>query len=245
MNGLSDVSAWTVARVIVLVARLTPSGVDERALRALAAAVAERSGLPTRVAYLDQVDPSVAAVLDEVAATSGTGHEVIVIPLALPADTYLRNWITRAVAHWRESRESDLPVALAPPLTSAREMADLLAGLALEDGTPVAVSPAAFRSPAWSTIDQPARHLFVCHGPRCTVYGAGATYRSLAAAAKGRDVQVTPTGCLGPCNLGPVVIDHPSGRWHEAVDGPAARALLDTGSDEDPAATTKTPHPSR
>jgi (2Fe-2S) ferredoxin len=217
-----------VARVIVLVARPTPSGVDERALRALAVAVEERSGLSTRAAYLDQADPSVAAVLDEVAATAGTGDEVIVIPLALPADAYLRNWIARAVAHWREPRGSDLPVVLAPAPSG---MADLLAGLALGHGTPVTVSPAWFRSPAWSTIARPARHLFVCRGSRCTVYGAGDTHRSLAAAAKGRDVQVTPTGCLGPCNLGPLVIDHPSGRWHESVDGPTARALLDAGPD--------------
>ncbi|MCW0215732.1 MAG: hypothetical protein OJJ54_20435 [Pseudonocardia sp.] len=213
-------------RHIVLVARPTPSGVDERSLAALAAGVAERAGRPARVAYLDQADPSVAAVLDEIAAIAGPRDEVVLVPLALPADAYLRNWAARAVAHWHESRGADLHVVLSPPPTAAPGMADVLAGLALGESTPVAVSPAAFRSPAWSVREDPARHVLVCRGPRCTVYGAGDTHRALAAAARDQDVLVTPVGCLGPCNLGPLVVDNPAGEWHESVDAERARALL-------------------
>ena len=213
-------------RHVVLVTRPTPSGVDERSLAALASAIAERLGVPTRVAHLDQADPSVAAVLDEVAALADPGDDVVLVPLALPADPYLRTWAAHAAAHWTESRGSTLLVRLSPPPVSAPGMAQVLAELALGEATPVAVSPAAFRSPAWSVRDDPARHLLVCRGPRCTVYGAGDTHRALAAAAKGRDVQVTPVGCLGPCNLGPLVIDNPSGEWHESVDAERAGELV-------------------
>ncbi|GAA1850063.1 hypothetical protein GCM10009836_32280 [Pseudonocardia ailaonensis] len=222
-------------RHLVLVARPTPSGVDERSLAALAGRVAERAGRPVRVAYLDQADPSVAAVLDEIAARAtgiGGAHdvegadEVVLVPLALPVDPYLRTWTARAAAHWRESRGATLRVLLSPPPATAPGMAALLADLALGDAAPVTTSPGAFRSPAWSVRDDPARHLLVCRGPRCTVYGAGDTHRALAAAARGRDVLVTPIGCLGPCNLGPLVIDNPAGDWHEAVDAERARALV-------------------
>lgn len=214
-------------RHVVLVARPTPSGVDERSLAALAAAVTGALGAPARIAHLDQVDPSVAAVLDEIAALAGPQDDVVLVPLALPADAYLRNWIARAAAHWSESRASGLLVRLGPPPVTAPGMAEVIAELARGDAAPVAVSPAAFRSPAWSVREDPARHLLVCRGPRCTVYGAGATHRALAAAAKGRDVLVTPVGCLGPCNLGPLVIDNPAGEWHESVDADRVGELVD------------------
>ncbi len=54
-------------------------------------------------------------------------------------------------------------------------------------------------------------------GPALHRYGAGATYRAAAAAAKGTDTLVSPVGCLGPCNLGPLVIDNPAGVWHQHV----------------------------
>lgn len=214
-------------RHVVLVARPTPSGVDERSLAALAAAVTEVLGAPARIAHLDQADPSVAAVLDEIAELAGPQDDVVLVPLALPADPYLRQWIARAAAHWCETRASELLVRLGPPPVTAPGMAEVIAELARGDATPVAVSPAAFRSPAWSVREDPARHLLVCRGPRCTVYGAGATHRALAAAAKGQDVLVTPVGCLGPCNLGPLVIDNPAGDWHESVDADRAGELLE------------------
>jgi NADH:ubiquinone oxidoreductase subunit E len=213
-------------RTTVLVARPTPSGVDERSLAALTAAVAARASGPVRVAHLDQADPSVAAVLDEIAETAVDGDEVVLVPLALPADLYLRNWIARAAAHWRESRGATLHLLIAPSPASTEATAAAVAELAAGEATPVVVSPAAFASPAWSVREDPARHVLVCRGPRCTVYGAGATHRALAAAAKGRDVLVTPVGCLGPCNLGPLVVDYPAGVWHEAVDADRARSLL-------------------
>lgn len=106
-------------RRVVLVARPTPSGVDGRSSTTLARAVAEQLGAPARVAYLDQADPSVAAVLDEVAAVADPADDVVLVPLALPADPYLRNWIARAAAHWLESRDSGLLVQLSPPPVSA------------------------------------------------------------------------------------------------------------------------------
>ncbi|OLT11896.1 hypothetical protein BJF78_25550 [Pseudonocardia sp. CNS-139] len=217
-------TAPAAGRVVVLVPRPTPSGVDERSVARLAGAVADRGPWPVRIAYLDQGAPSIHDVLDE-AADEGA-REVLVVPLAVPADGYLASWVARAVAHWRETRPAGPDVLTSGALTDTALLADAVAELAGEPGTPVTASPRSFRSPAWSTLEVPDRHLLVCRGPRCTVYGAGATYGVLADAARGTTTQVTPIGCIGPCNLGPLVIDHPSGQWHQKVDAVAAADLL-------------------
>lgn len=211
-------------RAMLLVARPTPAGIDERSLAGLVAAVQARTDGPVRAAHLDQADPSVHTVLDELVA-AGTAA-VLVVPLAIPADRYLATWIGKAVANWRETREVQLDVRLGDWPAALPAVADALAAMAPRAGHMITASPAGFRSPAWSVLEIPDRHLLVCRGPRCTVYGAGATHRALAEATKGTSTQVTPIGCLGPCNLGPLVIDHPSGAWHERVAGPRDRTRV-------------------
>lgn len=210
-------------RVLLLVARPTPSGIDERSLRALAAAVAERTAQPVRTAHLDQAEPSLHDALDTAAAEGAPG--VLVVPLAVPEDRYLTAWIGRAVAHWGHTRGAQLDVRLASGLTSAPGLADTVAALGATGGTAATASPAGFAGPAWSRLPDVERHLLVCRGPRCTAYGAGATHRALAAAARDPATLVTPIGCVGPCNLGPLVIEHPGGRWHQQVDAVRAAEL--------------------
>lgn len=212
-------------RIVLLVARPTPSGVDTRSLVRLADAVAARIAEPVRIAFLDQAEPSIHDALDD-AATDGAAT-VTVVALAVPADPYTTAWIGRAVANWTETRASALDVRLAASLTDTSLLADAVADLAGACGTAVSASPAGFRSPSWSVLEIPDRHLMVCRGPRCTAYGAGATHRALSAGTRGTATQVTPVGCLGPCNLGPLVIDIPGGQWHQRVD-PARAAEIST-----------------
>lgn len=48
----------------------------------------------------------------------------------------------------------------------------------------------------------------------------------MSAAAKGTSSKVTGTGCLSPCNLGPLVIANPGGTWFGHVDAGDAEALV-------------------
>src|SRR5690606_23037446 len=186
-------------RALVLVARPTPAGLDERSLRAFVAAVAERTTGPVRAAYLDHGEPSIHSALDEVAAAGV--DDVLLVPLAVPAGRYLVTWMAKAVANWRATRSHRVEIRISDGLTTLPAVADAVAALSTAEGRPIAASPAGFRSPAWSVLEIPERHLLVRRGPRCTVYGAGATYRALAEATRGTSTQVTPTGCVGPCNL--------------------------------------------
>jgi (2Fe-2S) ferredoxin len=111
-------------------------------------------------------------------------------------------------------------------LADAPGIAATVAELAASEGEPVTASPATFRSPAWSRLPAPGPHLLVCRGPRCTAYGAGATHRAAAAAARDTNVLVTPTGCFGPCKLGPLVVEHPGGTWHDDVTPERAGTIV-------------------
>lgn len=207
---------------IVLVARPTPSGVDTRWLAKLADALADRLGRTVRVGHLDQEEPSVHQVLDQ--AEAAGAERVTVVPLAVPRDGYLTQWLDRAVANWRETRGApELVVERAEEDPAA--LLDHVTGLVAAPALPITASPAGFRSPAWSLLPEHDRHLLVCRGPRCTAYGAGATHRALAHATRGTSTLVTPTGCVGPCNLGPLVIEHPRNHWHQKVDAETATVL--------------------
>ncbi|MGY0503369.1 (2Fe-2S) ferredoxin domain-containing protein [Nocardia sp. FBN12] len=184
----------------VLVARPTPSGVDLAAVEALAQACG------IGYALLDQGEPTIHAALD--AADS----PVVLIPLAVPRDRYLETWIARAVANWKEIRARDLDVRITESIDTATGFVDVVRSRMRDSGTAVTASPRAFRSPAWSVIPEHTEHILVCRGPRCTVYGAGELHRTLR--RDHPDALVTPTGCLTPCNLGPLYITYPDGRWH-------------------------------
>ncbi|MBF6210758.1 (2Fe-2S) ferredoxin domain-containing protein [Nocardia puris] len=196
-------------RRYVLVARPTPSGVDLAAVEKLAA----ECGIG--YALLDQGEPTIRTVLDEAVAA---GEPVTLIPLAVPRDRYLETWIARAVANWKEVRGVDDEVRIAESLDAAAGFADVVRGLMDSPGSPVTASPRAFRSPAWSQIPEHTEHILVCRGPRCTVYGAAALHRTLR--TDHPDALITPTGCLNPCNLGPMYITYPEGTWHTNVEVP-------------------------
>lgn len=76
---------------------------------------------------------------------------------------------------------------------------------------------------------KPARHVFVCRysrpdgsRPCCSGRGSGEVYAALLAGVcrrgdLGARVQVTESGCLGPCFDGPNVVIYPDGVWYAGV----------------------------
>ncbi|WP_280218690.1 (2Fe-2S) ferredoxin domain-containing protein [Nocardia neocaledoniensis] len=190
----------------VLVARPTTSGVDVPAVAALAAACG------VGYALLDQGEPTIHDALDAAAADD---LPVTLIPLAVPRDRYLETWIARAVANWRETRTADLDIRVTEGLDTTTGFADLIRARLHDAGTPITASPRAFRSPTWSEIPDHTEHILVCRGPRCTVYGAAELHRTLR--RDHPDALITTTGCLSPCNLGPLYVTYPDGEWHAAT----------------------------
>ena len=64
-------------------------------------------------------------------------------------------------------------------------------------------------------------HILVCGGAGCLSSGCHAVQDVLASELKKRnldkEVQMIVTGCMGPCDLGPVILIHPDGTFYQRV----------------------------
>lgn len=217
--------------------RPTVSGVDEKSAGRLLREVRARRGDDVTLAYLDAATPTLHDALDA-AVADGLGAALL-LPVAVPRDRYLITWTQKAVANWRETRaDADLLVTLGEDRGVESAVAAAVASACDGAGAAVTASPASYRSPAWSVIEPHRDHVLVCKGPRCMAYGAGPVHRALTAATKAAPQpgpKVTGSGCLSPCNLGPLVVVYPRGEWFAGLGPDDAETLvadLVDGTDE-------------
>ncbi|QSB15802.1 hypothetical protein JQS43_05545 [Natronosporangium hydrolyticum] len=227
------------SRHILLVARQVAQSGGQETVRQLATAVAAELGRrgddsPVGACFLDGEAPSLVTALDQ--ATDAGASEIVLVPTHLPPDRYLDVWLRRTHGHWVQTRgdqcASGLPtVAVTAPLALQPELVSTILAALADPVTAIGGVPGPFRSPAWSTIPRHRHHVLVCRGPRCAAYGAAAAADALseriAAAGLADDTLVTSTGCLFPCNLGPLVVVHPEDVWYTAVDEELAGRIID------------------
>ena len=188
-------------------------------------------------AILEQGGPSLPQALD-VCQRAGAGT-IVVLPVFLPLEAATRNWLRFLVRRWLERLPAPARVLLAEPFDNPGNLAAAAAesvSLALNSGTAVATasSQAGAPDPDWSVIPPHTYHVLFCQGPRCTAAGAaevGAWLRTRLKAA-GLDhgpgqVLAARTGCLYPCNLGPVMVVYPEGTWYCGLDEDAVSRIVD------------------
>ena len=64
-------------------------------------------------------------------------------------------------------------------------------------------------------------HILICAGAGCISSGGNALKDTLAAELKKRgldeEIKIVETGCMGPCDLGPVMLVHPEGTFYQRV----------------------------
>ncbi|EWC60905.1 putative 2Fe-2S ferredoxin CbiW [Actinokineospora spheciospongiae] len=164
-----------------------------------------------RVAYLQLGAPTLHDVLDDLAATEpGSLVRLVAVPTAGTVSP-ARSWLRRVAGDWVRRFPGVLAITVADRAVTGEE-----AGLS---------------SPAWDTAPGHGRHVLVCHGPRCSARGAAETAEALARALRERGVGVdgvllTHTGCLYPCNHGPVVAVASDDQWWGPVTAQGARDLV-------------------
>lgn len=190
---------------LVLVGMGADSPARETDLRMLADQVG------ARLAYLQLGTPTLHQVLDEIAADRPRAEVRLIAVPSAGAPAPARSWLRRVAADWTRGHPNTLDVRVAE--------------------SPVTGEEAGLSSPAWEQIPRHGRHLLVCRGPRCTARGgadiAVAVDESLRAHGLDEDqVLVTQTGCLFPCNHGPVMVVHPEDRWLGCVTADQVRALV-------------------
>jgi (2Fe-2S) ferredoxin len=223
---------------IILLSRGGYSAAPRRQVERLTEAV-RASGRYTLVlaAMVDQGEPSLPEALD--ACAQAGAQRAIVLPLFLPGDANLQIWLAKVARRWQAAQpESAMAVTLAAGLGDhpALDTALLAALTAAEAGSDVAASPPPNweRDPAgWNVLPAHQHHVLTCRGPRCTALGADACWQRLRDSLtehglRGAEdrVLVAATGCLYPCNRGPVLVAYPDGVWYGDLTPEVIEALV-------------------
>lgn len=199
-----------------------------------------RSAYPewlVEIALLEQGGPSLPQALDS-CQRAGAGT-IVVLPVFLPLEAATRNWLRFLARRWLERLPAPARILLAGPFDHPGSLADAAAesvSLALQSGA--AVSAASGRAvapdPDWSVIPPHAYHVLFCQGPRCTAAGAAEVGAYLRKRLKDAGLDHGPghvlaarTGCLYPCNLGPVMVVYPEGTWYCGLDEDAVSRIVD------------------
>lgn len=202
--------------------------VDVHARERIAGLARDASG---SLAFLQQASPVLGEELTRL-ADAGVGL-VRLVGISTAPHSPAASWLRRLAGHWlRERRGSPPRIEVATTMLRADLSPDSLAQ-ALEVTRPIHGREAPLVSAAWEQVPNHRNHLLVCRGPRCSAKGAGATAAAISAFLRHRglgddDVLVTQTGCLFPCNHGPVVCVHPADTWYGHVDPSTAESLVDT-----------------
>jgi len=158
-------------------------------------------------------------------------REVTLRPVGLPFSQSLMNWLPGAAGEWLARPEhAKCRLWLAEDCAAD---ADILTAIAQAPVTRSQIQPRTQGSmgTGWDTPPAHKHHILVCTGPRCHLRDAPDLLGLLKAEINRLRIAdaclVTSTGCLFPCNAGPVVVVYPRGDWFRLPDAPAVRRFAD------------------
>lgn len=188
-----------------------------------------------RYAFMEQGKPALPAVLEECMAAGA--RRLLIVPALVPMDGTLRWWLPLAIRDWvRENGADDsMEVALAPPLGDSEHLAEAVSAAVADARGCVEVRDdpnIKDRERSWNLIPAHRRQVFLCHGPRCTLANAPKTWAHFQeklreSKLRGKQgVMTVRTGCLYPCDLGPIMVVHPDGTWYGGVDEAAVDRIV-------------------
>lgn len=213
-------------QTVILLSRGGYSHAPQKQLNDLVAAVqSAQPGTTVLGAMVDKGTPSLPEALQQCAETGA--RQIVVQPIFLPADYNLQRWLAKVIMRWYSQwTGAAVEVCLADSLGDhpALQTAVIEAVQAVQPYLRnVADTPPDNweNDPAgWSNIPAHTHHVFFCQGPRCTALGAAELAVCLRQCLKehqsspNQRVLVTQSGCLYPCNLGPLMVVYPEGTWY-------------------------------
>ena len=184
-------------------------------------------------AFIDYSSPSLPDALASCLSHSQSLERVLVTPVYLPTDRNLEHWLENVLQRWlHDHPQATFELSLTEGIGDCEELDSALIQSVqtfLHQPTPpLTPSPDDPNSPNWSEVPPHRYHVLFCQGPRCNAIGAGNVASHLNQCLKEnkllyKDVLVVKTGCLFPCNQGPVMVVYPDGVWYgsltdEAID---------------------------
>ena len=213
--------------VLFLVSQAYLSG---KRFKALQAGLTAACPIPCAVVRMEGRGKGPMAALD---ALAGQGANAILVqPVGVPFSDSLMAWLPGALAHWqRASWRQDIGLSLGCDQVDDASVLQSVATSALSrTATPIAPEAGSIDGAGWDTVPDFRHHLLVCGGPRCHFRESGplgaVLSEELALAGIARQCLIATTGCLFPCNNGPVVAHYPSGRWYRLADAAAVKRFV-------------------
>lgn len=183
---------------------------------------------PAMAIRLDGDGTGLWAALDTLAARGA--RAITLRPLGLPFSQSLERWLPGAAGAWLARRGAGAPAL--HMATSPEHCDTALAAVTRARVTtrPIAATPRGHVGKGWDDVPPMRHHLLVCAGPRCHLHDApslAATLKAeIARAGLTRACLITLTGCLYPCNRGPVLVHYPAGDWYRLPDTDAVRHFV-------------------
>ena len=186
-------------------------------------------------AFMEQGKPALPAVLEECMAAGA--RRLLIVPALVPMDGTLRWWLPLAIRDWVRENVADetMEVMLAPPLGDSEFLGEAVnAAVANAHGcVEIREDPnITDRERSWNLIPAHRHQVFLCHGPRCTLANAPKTWAYFQEKLRENNLQgkqgvmTVRTGCLYPCDLGPIMVVHPDGTWYGGVDEAAVDRIV-------------------
>jgi (2Fe-2S) ferredoxin len=209
---------------------------------------------PVETAFVDLGTPALPAALQR--CVDAGAERILVAAVFVPMDRSLRIWLPYILRRCRRRRQGPHPGRVSGANDPGRDehqgcaVEVVLAGaigdrpglgqavldlLAAGEGAPPlgAGTPGEYGNPGWSVIPPYRYQAFFCTGPRCTTRGAGDLLQHLRdrlaehrLASGANRVHLVRTGCLYPCNLGPVMTVYPDGVWYCSITERAVERIV-------------------
>lgn len=151
-------------------------------------------------------------------------------PVGLPMAANMLAWLPGAVAHWQEHEGAGVAVMLADPPAPEAILPQMVSAALAAEAKPDTRTTPSLGKPGWQYLPDHDTHVFVCTGPRCAFRGAGTLVArlkaKLAAAGLSGRCLTTSTGCIYPCNQGPVIALYPQNAWYRVPDEAALDRIV-------------------
>lgn len=162
---------------------------------------------------------------------------MLVVPIYFPTDRNLEAWLAKVMKRWLYHRQpAPLEIFLTAGIGDMPELGDALLHrldhYEQDMSQPLTAAGVKPNSPEWSVIPPAHKHVLVCRGPRCNTAGAGRTAAQLSEQLSQKNlgddaVLVAQTGCLFPCNLGPMMVVYPDGVWYCGLTEQGIKRIVD------------------
>jgi (2Fe-2S) ferredoxin len=195
--------------------------------RKLAQLRADTASATTCASALIRIDGEGQSLPEAMLELCEAGHlKILVQPLGLPWSEALSVWLSGALSHWQKHDAPEgATVSIGDDVAASAAGVSALVGIveaSAKNARPASQAKPALGKPGWQNPPDFTHHLLVCTGARCHFRDAASLLLQLKGEIARQGISdrclTARTGCLYPCNQGPMVAVYPRGEWYRLHD---------------------------